>query len=360
MARTRCLVAAGPARGGLVLARARVTPTRGTPDDSRAPPGCYDGHVPTSEAHQLEVVGREVGTRLDRFLVRHLPGASRAAVRRLIDEGQVTVDDRPCRKGQQLASGSLVVVTGYVAPGSWEPELEPDIEVDVLHEDDDMVIVDKPPGLPCHPLRPGERGTVAGVLLCRYPELAGVGPDPREAGLVHRLDTGTSGVLVFARRKEAYHDLVRQLRRGTARKRYRALVEGDASALERIDVPLATAGQRVRAVPEGSRGRPGGGRPRPAETLVEPLERLGAFTFVSATIHAGRRHQIRAHLAWAGHPVARDRLYGAELAVELTRPFLHAIEVRLQSPSRRTTIRARAQLAPDLEELLAELRAEGA
>lgn len=304
---------------------------------------------------RLEVTAADAGTRLDRFLSRNLPGASRGEVRRLVDEGLVAVDDGPCRKGQPLDEGARVVVVGYSPPGSWAPEPEPDLEVEVLHEDRDMVVVDKPPGMACHPLRPGERGTVAGALLFRYPELAEAGPERREAGLVHRLDTGTSGVLVFARTREAYADLVQQVRRGESRKRYRALVEGDARGVERIDAPLGTAGRRAVAVPEGASPRHRG-RPLAATTWVEPLEVLGPFTLVTATIHAGRRHQIRAHLAFVGHPVAGDRLYGATAPLDLARPFLHALEIRLTSPSTGQVVRVRARLAPDLEGLLSRLR----
>lgn len=299
----------------------------------------------------LEVPAGEAPTRLDRLLATRIEGASRSAVRRLLEAGLVRVDGVRPHKGQTVAAGSRVEVSGWVPPGRWAPEPEPDLELAVLYEDADMVVVDKPGGLPCHPLRPGERGTVAGALVARYPEIVEAGPERREAGLVHRLDTGTSGALVFARRPEAFAALVAQVRRGDAEKRYLALVEGDALGLERVEVPLASSGRRAVAVPAGSRP-PRGARPQAATTWVAPRERLGPFTLVEATIHAGRRHQIRAHLAHEGHPVAGDRLYGATLPIALGRPFLHALEIRLRSPSTGQEVVVRAPLARDLAEAL--------
>jgi len=293
------------------------------------------------------------GARLDHFLARSLPGASRAVVRRLIADGLVLVDGRARGKGCPVAEGEVVEVRGYVAPGTWAPVPAPDLDVEVVHEDEDLVAVNKPPHLPCHPLRPDERRTVASALVALYPELAGIGTK-REAGLVHRLDTTTSGVLVFARRPQAYDDLVGQLRGGSAEKEYLALVEGDASGLGVIETPLVPSRRRTLALQPAAAGRRRGSQP--ASSRVEARERLGGFTLVAVTIRSGRRHQVRAHLATAGHPIAGDRHYGARLEAPVDRPFLHAAEVRLVSPSSGLPLALRADLFPDLATCLVELR----
>ena len=306
-------------------------------------------------AYSFLVAPEQEGERLDLFLRERLPGASRAAVRRLLAGGSVAVDGRRWPKGGALLPGQKVEVERYVAPGAWGPEPEPDLEIRVIHEEPELVAVDKPPHVPCHPLRPGERGTVAGALVARFPELADASPDRREAGLVHRLDTGTSGVLLFARSREAHRGLVSQVRGGGATKRYLALVEGDPSGRRVVEVALTTRGPRAVPVEEGrpSRGRPPG---RPARTELEVVERLGPFALVRATLASGRRHQVRAHLAHAGHPIAGDRLYGGRHDLGLDRPFLHAAEVRLTRPAGDGPIEIRAPLAADLEACLAALR----
>lgn len=298
------------------------------------------------------------GARLDRFLAAALPGATRGEVRRLIEAGAVRVGERRRpRKGEVVRAGDEVVVEGYVAPGAWAPRPDPSLELAVLHEDPELIVVDKPAGVACHPLRPDELGTVASAMVARFSELAGVGDQPREAGLVHRLDTTTSGALVFARTRRAFDDLVAQMRGqggGVCVKVYDALVEGDAAALGTIDFPLVSRGHRTMALTGGVLELGA----QEAVTEVTAVRRLGGFTLVEARIEAGRRHQIRAHLAAAGHPIAGDARYGASIAVDLGRPFLHARRVRVRHPATGAPLTVEAPLPRDLAELLTRL--EGA
>lgn len=293
--------------------------------------------------------------RLDRFLADRLPGASRAAVRRLLATGSVRVDGKARAKGDRVRLDEVVEVSpsGPLSATEWHPMADHDIEVPVLHADEDLLVVSKPAGMPCHPLRSDERGCVANALVARYPELIQAGDVAREAGLVHRLDTVTSGVLVFARRPESFAQLVRQVRGEGALKVYLALVEGDATGISRrLDFPLVSRGRRVVALTGDDTRRAA----LDATTEVEPLEVLGDVTLIEARIHAGRRHQIRAHLAAAGYPIVGDARYGASGVVRADRPFLHALRIELISPSHRTPLVVEAPLPPDLAAVLEALR----
>ena len=301
------------------------------------------------------MVGRDHdGMRLDRFLVSVLPGASRGTVRRLLLRGAVLVEGRQRRKGEPVSIGERVDVRELagISAESWAPKPAPQLEIPVLHEDGDMIVVDKPAGIPCHPLLPEESSNVASALVARYPELLKVGGARREAGLCHRLDTSTSGVLVFARSEGALTHLRDQIRRGQGVvKRYLALVEGvDSVADGEIDMPLTTRGRRMVAVTE-VKGK-GASQLLPARTSIRALAKAEGYSLVAATISIGRRHQIRAHLSAIGHPIAGDELYGAAPMEGLDRPFLHASELRLRSPSTGDKLTISAPLPEELREVL--------
>jgi 23S rRNA pseudouridine1911/1915/1917 synthase len=305
---------------------------------------------------RLRVAPEQDGERLDRFLAAALTGATRGEVRRLIEQGSVRVGGRHRRKGDLVHAGEVVEVAGYVAPGAWTPRPDPSLEIAVLHEDPELLVVDKPPGVACHPLRPDELGTVASALVVRYPELCRAGDAPREAGLVHRLDTSTSGALVFARSRRAFDDLVGQMRGeggDACVKVYDALVEGDAAGLGTIELPLRSRGQRSIALTGGVWVLGA----QPARTEVRAVRRVGEFTLVEARIATGRRHQIRAHLAAVGHPIAGDALYGAHAPAPLARPFLHARAVTVRQPATGSPLTVEAPLAPDLAAALERLEA---
>ncbi len=312
----------------------------------------------TDDIQSLCVSTSHDGLRLDRFLVVALPGATRSAIRQLLSEGAVCVEGRRRKKGATVRAGETIEVTGYARPDAWSPKPAPELEIPVLYKDLDLIAVDKPAGLACHPLRPDESGTVASAMIARFPELCRVGGARREAGLMHRLDTTTSGVLIFARRRRVYRDLVAQLREGgDARKTYDALVEGDASGLGTIDLSLVSKGRRVVTVAsdELSKLR----RARPARTEVTCREMMGEFSLLEVRIGAGHRHQIRAHLAAVGHPIAGDELYGAARAAPLRRPFLHARQVQLRGPSTGKRLVITSPLAAELAECLGQIRTAG-
>ena len=283
--------------------------------------------------------------RLDTFLRGALPAMSRRLVRRLIAEGAVCVNGRPAAKGVRVAPGDRVTLPDL--PATITPE--PGLALAVLHEDDALVALDKPGGIPGHALDPRQRGTAAAFLLARYPEMADVG-DPLAPGLVHRLDSGTSGLLVAARTRAAHCALRAALRARAVEKRYLAWVAGDASALDgaRVALPLAhDPRDRRRMVPAAA-----GMRAWPAETSVMVVSTGRARSLVEATIRTGVTHQVRVHLAARGHPVLGDVLYGgAPAGLPRGRHALHAAGLTLPHPTDGRPLSLSALLPADLAAL---------
>jgi 23S rRNA pseudouridine1911/1915/1917 synthase len=265
--------------------------------------------------------------RLDGFLHDALPGWSRRLVRRLITEGAVRVNGRRAAKGHRLVPGDRVTLpelSATIAP-------EPEASLPVLHEDGHLVALDKPGGVPGHALDPRQHGTAAAFLVARYPEMRRIG-DTLAPGLVHRLDTGTSGVLLAARTPDAYVALRAALRAHAVEKRYFAWVAGDARGLDgaHIVLPLAHApGDRRRMLAATGRTRSW-----PAETRVAVLSAGAARSLVEATIRTGVTHQVRVHLALRGHPVLGDTLYGGpDAGLAPGRHALHAARMTLPHPA---------------------------
>jgi 23S rRNA pseudouridine1911/1915/1917 synthase len=304
----------------------------------------------------LTVEADHDGLRLDRYLVAVLPGASRKVARSILKADAVRIGGRKPKKGDRVRVGDLVTVEGYLSPEGWSPQPDHELEIPILYYDDDLIAVDKPAGIACHPLKRTERGTVASALVARFPELVEAGDVPREAGLIHRLDTSTSGVLIFGRHRVAFDDLVGQVRReDKTAKVYDALVFGDAMHLDELCDPILSKGRRVKVVTEDQRDFEAA---QPARTVLRPVKRLGGFTLLEVLISAGRRHQIRAHLGAAGFPILGDELYGATPTSAIERPFLHARRIELRSPSTGKTLRLEAPLAQDLARILEQLEGQ--
>jgi len=272
------------------------------------------------------------GRRVDQFLSQALPGLSVAGARRLLAAGAVRVDGRPAKKGERLGAGQVLEVDEG-APAAETPEgrrvqPEPTLPLQVLAVDDDFVAVAKPAGWPSHPLAAGERGTVANALVARFPECAAASPDPREGGLVQRLDTETSGALLAARSADAWTRLRRALSDPACEKIYVAEVTGAAAAGGSSE-PIGRVGRH------GARVRVGAGRnPLPARTDWELLEKRAATTLLRVRLGKGRAHQVRAHLAAAGHPIVGDAVYGTGGDAM----HLHAWSVRFRHPRSGATI----------------------
>ncbi|MGZ3511321.1 MAG: RluA family pseudouridine synthase [Candidatus Binataceae bacterium] len=288
--------------------------------------------------------------RLDQYLVRLGWARSRRAAHEMLARGMVRVNGRVLRKGEMVGGGDTVEI-GETSP---LPALAPDIDVkvEILFRDPAMLVVNKPAPMACHPLRPGERGTVMNGIVAAFPEVAAVGDNPREGGLVHRLDNGTSGALLVALEPQAFTALREAIRAGRIRRDYQALVAGNIKESLHIEKPLAhdpRNARRVLAVGANAAGA------RPAATAVEPIRRFGNFTLVSARPRTGMRHQIRVHLADAGHPIAGDTLYGGSALDALAegRFWLHLAEIEFRSPVS-GPVRVRSPLPRDLENALKE------
>jgi len=293
--------------------------------------------------------------------------ASRRAAVELIFAGRVRVNGRRYRKGEPIAPGDDVVVTESLASEAIAPNPNPG--VNILFADATVIVAEKPPLMPCHPLRFQERDTVMNAIVAAYPETADSGDKPLEGGLIHRLDNGTSGALMIARHHEALIAMREALRAALVTRRYRALIQGRLDRAIEIAAPIAHHpknprkmvvvesafdASRTSLTPAGVRHR---SKPRPALTRVEPLSYEKGFTLVEVTPRTGNRHQIRVHLASAGFPIAGDELYGGPPVAGLAigRFWLHLVELEFESPAR-GKVKVTAPLARDLRESLARLR----
>jgi len=296
------------------------------------------------------------GVRLDRALAM-LTGMSRSEAAALITAGQVVVNDRADRpRSHLLSEGDRI--EAIVPPAPEETVLpEPNVSVTIVAEDPDFLIIDKSPDLIVHPGAGHKTGTMIAGLLARYPDLAGVGErsggSAVRPGIVHRLDRGTSGLLVVARTEPAYASLVGQLAAREVDRRYLALVRGHvADDRGVVDAPI---GRSLRSPTMMAVSRDG----RPARTAYEVVARLeGAQprTLVICKLETGRTHQIRVHLAAIGHPVVGDARYGRMVDPELGRDrfFLHAFDLGFAHPTSGEYVSFTAPMPADLVALLPE------
>jgi 23S rRNA pseudouridine1911/1915/1917 synthase len=259
----------------------------------------------------LEVGPDEAGQRLDAVVARAL-GLSRGWVRKLLAAGRVRLDGKPAAKGAILRAGDRIDVLSFARPESG-PLPNPELSFAILREQSGLIAVDKPAGLPVHPLAPDETHSVLNGLVARHPELVGVGEGGLRSGVVHRLDTGTSGVLVFALRDDAWRAARAAFAGKRVEKRYLARVHGAFAGEREVELLLENRGSHARVVARGG---------RLAVSRIRALETGADMTLVAVFMHTGVRHQIRATLAELGHVIVGDRVYGSP--VEIERHLLHA------------------------------------
>ena len=305
---------------------------------------------------EMVVPADAAGMRLDRFLSTAPGVGTRSQAKQLIDAGRVRVDGTAPKNAQQVRAGARVEVELRAPePLSVEPEALP---LRVLYEDEYMLAIDKPPGMVVHPAPGARRGTLVNALAHRLGVLGGPGA-PDRPGIVHRLDRDTSGVLLVARTVAALEALARQFRERTIEKRYLAVVHGALTpAHGRIDRPI---GRHPRERKRMSVRSAGG---RSAITRWTVVERLPGATVVRLAPETGRTHQLRVHLAAAGHPIIGDRVYGTRRAGRdagppVPRQALHAEEIGFAHPATGVRLTVRAAVPPDIEELIARLRQAG-
>jgi 23S rRNA pseudouridine1911/1915/1917 synthase len=289
--------------------------------------------------------------RVDRWLAESIDDVSRRRLQHLLAEGAVRIDGRRARKGD-LLHGDRTLDVEIRADTSAELPAELEPEIPVLFVDTECVAFNKPAGRPGHALRSGERGTVANFIAARFPECLAAGATPFEAGLVHRLDTGTSGVLLAARDRTTWQRLREQFREGTVGKQYLAVVAGAVAGggeIRRPIEPHPKSRKRVRVLDEGRASS----HARPAITRYRPRSSTSGATLLEVEIATGVRHQIRAHLAALGHPVLGDSLYGT--GQEDERLLLHAHRLAFLHPRTARRIEVRCDPPDDFLEALRRL-----
>lgn len=305
------------------------------------------------------------GRRLDQFLVSQLPDISRARVQDLIAHHKVLVNGKPAKPSLRLAGTESIEIIGEVARSPLRARAE-DIPLDVVYEDDDLAVINKPAGMMVHAGAGAtedarNRGTLVNALLHRFGALSASGGEARP-GIVHRLDRETSGLIVVARNDSAHRKLASQFSARRVRKTYLALVHGVLkSSHGTIASPISRdASRRTRMTTRRSGGRE-------AISHYEVQRRIessyGRFTLLRIRIDTGRTHQIRVHMASLGHAVVGDTVYGAprELkakaapALALKRNFLHAAELEFEHPTTASQLKFSSPLPPELEQFLHQL-----
>jgi 23S rRNA pseudouridine1911/1915/1917 synthase len=285
------------------------------------------------------------GERLDLYLQAKMTGYSRARLQSWIKEGLVTVNGAAAKSSALLRGGEEIEVRpADLPPLKAEPE---DAPIEILYEDSSVIALNKPAGLVVHAGAGAHSGTLVNRLVHHFATLSQVGGDLRP-GIVHRLDRGTSGVLLVARTDAAHRALAAQFADRTTEKTYLALVEGRVNPDSgRITKPITRdPAHRTRMTARLDHGRD-------ALTDYRVLRRFEKFTYLEVRIGTGRTHQIRAHLASIRHPVAGDKLYGAQLAERI---FLHAWRIRFDSPATGGRVTVEAPLPKELQQWLDKLR----
>jgi 23S rRNA pseudouridine1911/1915/1917 synthase len=299
---------------------------------------------------RIEVDAAAEGERLDQLLVAVGGAGSRAKAQRLIEGGLVTVDGELRPKRHRVAAGELVEVAPE-SPAEGVASAVEHVPFAIVWEDEHLLVVDKPAGVVVHPAR-GHRGTTLAEALSGR---AAGGEDPARAGIVHRLDKDTSGLLVVAKSEAVHRALQELIRRRELRREYLALVEGCPPARSgTIDAPIGRD-RRVR-----TRMSTDTDVPRAARTHFELERALAGYALLRVTLETGRTHQIRVHLQAIGHPVAGDPEYGRPGALDLGRQFLHAARLAFAHPVTGTPVDVSSPLPPDLAAALAGLEAEAA
>ena len=294
------------------------------------------------------------GDRLDR-IVSLLADLSRSQSAALIENGGVRVDGVVAASGKvKLDEGQLVDIDTSRIPGPELPVGDASVDFETVHVDADVVVVNKRAGLVVHPGSGNPHGTLVNGLLARYPEIADVG-EPMRPGIVHRLDVGTTGLIVVARTQNAYDSLVGQLSRREVHRRYAALAVGWFDAPSGvIDAPI---GRDVRDATRMA-VRNDGKAARTHYEVVQKFARPTETSFVRCTLETGRTHQIRVHLGAVGHPVIGDATYGGvRAAVPFPRPALHAERLSFEHPSNGQTVTCEAPMPDDMRGLIDRLSA---
>ena len=306
-------------------------------------------------AREFEVPPDYEGQRLDRFLVSVLDDLSRSQVQRLITDGHVSVVNRTAKANLALRERDRVSVeVPDAAPSTIERE---ELPLDIVYQDPDVAVLNKPAGMVVHPAAGHASGTLVNALLHHLTDLSGIGGE-RRPGIVHRLDRGTSGLMVVAKNDAAHLELSRQFHDREVEKEYIALVWGVVQAGRRIDAAIGR--DPVNRQKMSARAK----HARTAVTRITRAHQMPGLTLCQVAIHTGRTHQIRVHLSAIGHPIVGDAMYGGvhrrvpgdiRAVQRLDRPFLHAARLLFHHPRDQRRMEFIAPLPEDLESVLNDL-----
>jgi 23S rRNA pseudouridine1911/1915/1917 synthase len=289
------------------------------------------------------------GVRVDKYIAEAVPDLSRAAVQRLMDEGRILVNGAAVKPSRRLELGDTISV--LIPPPQMTEIVAETIPLDVVYEDSDIIVVNKPAGMVVHPAFGHVGGTLVNAVLAHCPDLSGVGGELRP-GIVHRLDKDTSGLIVVAKGDTALRNLQAQFKGREVRKVYLALAEGHVTpATGLIDAPIGRdpkARKKMAVVAKGG---------REAQTEYQVRENYEAHTLVEAHPLTGRTHQIRIHMAFIGHPIAGDPIYGfRKQRARSPRLFLHAARLGFRLPGSGEWREFQAPLPADLAAVLEDMR----
>ncbi|HEY78735.1 MAG TPA: RluA family pseudouridine synthase [Dehalococcoidia bacterium] len=291
------------------------------------------------------LIAGEKGVRLDRYVCGEFPELSRTRVQRLIADGYITVSGQTAKPGQRLGIGDRVdVIVPPPAPSPLVPEPMP---LNILYEDNDILVVDKPAGLTVHPA-PGHPGhTLVNAILAYFPHLADIG-DSLRPGIVHRLDRDTSGVMLVAKNRAAQADLAEQFKARSVAKVYLVLVKGHLTPESGIiEAPIGRDPRNRKKMAVVSQGRE-------ARTEYRVIRYVGNYTLLEVRLETGRTHQIRVHLGAIGYPVVGDKVYGVK-SPHLSRQFVHASRLGFRLPATGEYVEYTSELPADLAQALRDI-----
>jgi len=294
---------------------------------------------------EYNFVADEPGVRLDRYVCHKLAELSRTRIQKLIADGHITVNDQVAKAGLKLNTGDrLKVVLPPAPPSPLTPEAMP---LNILYEDDDLLVVDKPAGLTVHPAPGHPAHTLVNAILSHFPHLAALS-DSLRPGIVHRLDRDTSGVMAVAKNSRAQTKLVEQFKARSVAKAYLVLVKGKLTPENGvIEAPVGRDPRNRKRMAVVAGGRE-------ARTEYRVIKYIGDYTLLEVKPETGRTHQIRVHLSAIGYPVVGDKVYGVESPF-LPRQFIHASRLGFTLPSSGKYMEFKSELPPDLAQALEDI-----
>ncbi|QQR90859.1 MAG: RluA family pseudouridine synthase [Myxococcales bacterium] len=288
------------------------------------------------------VAEAEQGNRLDRWLVLQKPEYSRMQYKELIEAGKVWVNGKVAKKSCVLTQGDTVELKALPEPRDFLPAPNAALKLELLYEDKDLLAVNKVAGMPCFPLRQDQNTTLANALMARFSELGCFKKNKREAGLLNRLDVGTSGIVLVARNEASLAKLKELQKQGAIEKYYLALCEGEVKAPQQIALRLKTNPKNKSKMMVCGEFEP---KDQKRSTSIYDVQSLGQNSLVKLRIHRGQRHQIRAHMAAIGHPLVNDPLYGAQAKPSMKGYRLHCEKVIFSSALSEKKIEIHATLS---------------